>query len=103
MEEVREAPMAIKGNPIMSNVARLNQTGLNGLSQCGTDGLQTVSSFALKYITCIKAGLYCLYGGLQDNFLGVGSALFLVSSAKRMSCFAGILPSDYPAANQLYD
>lgn len=66
--------MAIKGNPIMSNVARLNQTGLNGLSQCGTDGLQTVSSFALKYITCIKAGLYCLYGGLQDNCLGVGSA-----------------------------
>ena len=43
VEGVQQAPFAIRGNPIMDNVARLNRTGLNGLSQCGTDGLQTVS------------------------------------------------------------
>ena len=37
--------MAIKGNPIMENVSRLNRTGLNGLTQHGTDGLQTVNTF----------------------------------------------------------
>ena len=43
VQGVPQAPFAIQGNPIMDNVARLNKTGLNGLSQCGTDGLQTVS------------------------------------------------------------
>ena len=41
-EGVPAAPMAINGNPIMDNVVRLNRTGLNGLSQHGTEGLQTV-------------------------------------------------------------
>ncbi|CAL5223885.1 g6478 [Coccomyxa viridis] len=41
VQGVPQAPFAIQGNPIMDNVARLNKTGLNGLSQCGTDGLQT--------------------------------------------------------------
>ena len=41
--------MAIKGNPIMENVSRLNRTGLNGLTQHGTDGLQTVISSHAQY------------------------------------------------------
>ena len=43
-EGIPAAPMAIKGNPIMENVLRLNRTGLNGLTQHGTDGLQTVKA-----------------------------------------------------------
>ena len=50
VEGVSQAPFAIQGNPIMDNVARLNKTGLNGLSQCGTDGLQTVSLYFPKFI-----------------------------------------------------
>lgn len=42
VEGVPAAPMAINGNPILDNVARINRTGLNGLSQHGLDGLQTV-------------------------------------------------------------
>lgn len=67
--------MAIKGNPIMSNIARLNQTGLNGLSQCGTDGLQTVSSLALQYLTCIKARLYCLGSPARAYLVRCGFSL----------------------------
>ena len=95
---VPQAPFAIHGNPIMDNIARLNRTGLNGLSQCGTDGLQTVRLAHRMPYARPASSVWMASQCHGEESHTIFSHLLLVSRR----CCAGCLPSDDTAANQLH-
>ena len=94
--------MAIKGNPIMENVARLNRTGLNGLTQHGTDGLQTViTSHAWQYMPEHQMPMRLITDPLNARCCK-RTVHYLHPFPMHLSICAGLFPGDGAAAHQLY-